>query len=97
MALISKYKDIFASNPRKPTPVRNMTHRIITNDAQPVRMKPYRIAHAWDKEVSDQVQQMLDNGIIRPSSSPWNAPVILVKRKRMIPCASFVISEGLIM
>ena len=80
-ALISKYGGIFASNPRKPTPVRNMTHRIITNDAQPVRMKPYRIPHAWDKEVSDQVQQMLDNGIIRPSSSPWNAPVILVKKK----------------
>ena len=58
-----------------------MTHRIITTDAQPVRMKPYRIPHAWDKEVSDQVQQMLDNGIIRPSSSPWNAPVILVKKK----------------
>ena len=80
-ALISKYVGIVASNPRKPTPVRNMTHRIITNDAQPVRMKPYRIPHAWDKEVSDQVQQMLDNGIIRPSSSPWNAPVILVKKK----------------
>ena len=35
--LISKYSENFASNPRKPTPVRNMTHRIITNDAQPVR------------------------------------------------------------
>ena len=79
--LISKYSKIFASNPRKPTPVRNMAHRIITNDAQPVRLKPYRIPHAWDNEVSNQVQQMLDNGIIRPSSSPWNAPVILVKKK----------------
>ena len=62
--LISKYSEIFASNPKKPTPVRNVTHRIITNDAQPVRLKPYRIPHSWDKEVSDQVQQMLDNGII---------------------------------
>ena len=79
--LISRYGVIFASNPRKPTPVRNLTHRIITNDAQPVRMKPYRIPHAWEKEVSNQVQQMLDNGIIRPSSSAWNASVILVKKK----------------
>ena len=78
---ISKYSEIFASNSKKLTPVRNMTHRIITNDAQPVHLKPYRIPHAWDKEVSDQVQQMLDNGIIQPSSSPWNAPVILVKKK----------------
>ena len=69
-ALISQYEDIFAANPRKPTPVRNMTHRIITDKAQPVCMKPYRIPHAWNKEVGDQVQQMLDNEIIRPSSSP---------------------------
>ena len=80
-ALIFQYEDIFAANPMKPTQVQNMTHRIITDDAQPVRMKPYRDPHAWDKEVSDQVQQMLDNGIIRPSSSPWNAPVILVRKK----------------
>ena len=80
-ALISQYEDIFAANPRKPTPVRNMTHRIITDNAQPVCMKPYRIPHAWNKEVGDQVQQMLDNEIIRPSSSPWNAPVILVRKK----------------
>lgn len=80
-ALISKYSDIFASNPKKPTPVKNMTHKIITSNAQPVRLKPYRIPHAWEDEVSSQVQQMLDNGIIRPSSSPWNAPVILVKKK----------------
>ena len=79
-ALISQYGDIFAVNPRKPTPVRNMTHHIITDKAQPVRMKPYRIPHAWNKEVSDQVQQMLDNKIIRPSSSPWNVPVILVRK-----------------
>ena len=80
-ALISKYSDIFASNPKRPTPVKNMTHKIITSNAQPVRLKPYRIPHAWEDEVSSQVQQMLDNGIIRPSSSPWNAPVILVKKK----------------
>ena len=66
-ALIFQYEDIFAANPMKPTQVQNMKHRIITDDAQPVRMKTYRIPHAWDKKVSDQVQQMLDNGLIRPS------------------------------
>ena len=45
-ALISKYSDIFASNPKEPRQVQNMTHRIITNDAQPVRMKPYCVPHA---------------------------------------------------
>ena len=58
-----------------------MEHRIITDDTQPIRKKPYRIPYAWNHEVNTQVQQMLDNDIIRPSSSPWNSPVILVKKK----------------
>ena len=65
-ALISQYGNISkdTANPRKLTPVRNMTHSIIT-DNEAVRMKPYRIPHAWNKDVSDEVQQMLDNKIIR--------------------------------
>ena len=79
--LICQYEDIFAANPKKLMPVQNMMHRIITDNAQPVCMKPYRIPRAWNIGVCDQVQLVLDNEIIRPSSSPWNAPVILVRKK----------------
>eukprot|EP00794_Sanderia_malayensis_P019807 gene19807-21747_t len=58
-----------------------MQHRIITDDVQPVNRKPYRIPHAWYKETEQQISEMLKNDIIQPSSSPWNAPVILVKKK----------------
>ena len=80
--LVAKYNDIFALNPRKPTVVTTMEHRIITEDSQPIRRKPYRIPYAWNEELSSQIQQMLDNDIIRPSSSPWNSPVILVKKRQ---------------
>ena len=79
--LIKEYHDIFASNPKKPALVRNAEHRIITGDALPVKRKPHRIPEAWHKEVNTQIQEMLDNEIIRPSASPWNAPIILVKKK----------------
>ena len=36
---------------------------------------------AWNNDINKQIQQMLGNDIIRPSSSPWNAPFILVKKK----------------
>ena len=81
ISLITKFSDVFASNPRKPSLVKTMEHRIITGDAQPVRQKPRRIPQAWNSEVNDQIQEMLENDIIRPSSSPWNAPIILVKKK----------------
>jgi len=58
-----------------------MEHHIITENAQPVNRKPYRIPHALTDEINDQIQEMLENDIIRPSSSPWNAPIILVKKK----------------
>ena len=75
------FSDVFASNPRKPSLVKTMEHRIITGDAQPVRQKPRRIPQAWNSEVNDQIQEMLENDIIPPSSSPWNVPIILVKKK----------------
>lgn len=80
-SLICKYKDVFASNPKKPNLVKNMKHRIITNNEQPVNRKPYRVPYAWHAEVDKQIQEMVDNNIIRPSSSPWNAPIILVRKK----------------
>ena len=79
--LIERYKDVFASNPKKPNQTTLLEHRIITNDALPVSHKPRRIPVAWEKNVDKQVSEMLSNDIIRPSSSPWNAPVILVQKK----------------
>ncbi|GKA06889.1 putative reverse transcriptase domain-containing protein [Tanacetum coccineum] len=42
---------------------------------------PYRLASSVMKELSDQLQELSDKGFIRPSSSPWGAPVLFVKKK----------------
>ncbi|GKB02392.1 putative reverse transcriptase domain-containing protein, partial [Tanacetum coccineum] len=42
---------------------------------------PYRLAPFEMKELSDQLQELSDKGFIRPSSSPWGAPVLFVKKK----------------
>ncbi|GKE22789.1 putative reverse transcriptase domain-containing protein [Tanacetum coccineum] len=49
--------------------------------AAPIAWAPYRLALSKMKELSDQMKELSDKGFIRPSSSPWGAPVLLVKKK----------------
>nr|GFC55507.1 putative reverse transcriptase domain-containing protein [Tanacetum cinerariifolium] len=49
--------------------------------AAPVARAPYRLASSGMKELSKQLQELSDKGFIRPSSSPWGAPVLFVKKK----------------
>ncbi|GJS09339.1 putative reverse transcriptase domain-containing protein [Tanacetum coccineum] len=49
--------------------------------AEPVALAPYRLASSEMKELSDRLQELSDKGIIRPSSSPWGASVLFVKKK----------------
>ncbi|GJS32002.1 putative reverse transcriptase domain-containing protein [Tanacetum coccineum] len=57
--------------------------------AAPVAREPYRFGTIRMKEFGDQLQELSDKGFIRPSSSPWGAPVLFVKKKdgslRMMP------------
>ncbi|GJR68335.1 putative reverse transcriptase domain-containing protein [Tanacetum coccineum] len=47
----------------------------------PVARAPYRLAPSEMKELAKQLQELSDKGFIRPSSSPWGAPVLFVKKK----------------
>ncbi|GKA36451.1 putative reverse transcriptase domain-containing protein, partial [Tanacetum coccineum] len=49
--------------------------------AAPVARAPYRLAPSEMQELSTQLQELSDKGLIRPSSSPWGAPVLFVKNK----------------
>ncbi|GKD88413.1 hypothetical protein Tco_1363920 [Tanacetum coccineum] len=47
----------------------------------PVARAPYRLAPSEMEEFSAQLQELSDKGFIKPSSSPWGAPVLFVKKK----------------
>ncbi len=55
-------------------------HVINTVDAKPVHLPPYRTSPAKKQIIEDQIQMMLDENIIEPSSSPWDVPVVIVKK-----------------
>nr|GFD55502.1 putative reverse transcriptase domain-containing protein [Tanacetum cinerariifolium] len=46
-----------------------------------VTRTPYRLASSEMKELLDQLKELSDKGFIRPSSSPWGAPMLFVKKK----------------
>ncbi|GJX86873.1 putative reverse transcriptase domain-containing protein [Tanacetum coccineum] len=49
--------------------------------ATPIARAPYRLALSEMNELSKQLQELSDKGFIRPSSSPWGAPILFVKKK----------------
>lgn len=63
-------------------PSRPCNHTIpLIPSAQPVFVRPYCYPPALKDEIERQVAEMLSQGIIRPSSSPFSSPVLLVKKK----------------
>ncbi|GKG02220.1 hypothetical protein Tco_0306925 [Tanacetum coccineum] len=53
----------------------------LSPDAAPIARYPYRLAPLEMQELSTQLQELSDKGFIRPSSSPWGALVLFVKKK----------------
>ena len=49
---------------------------------EPIYIPSYRIAPAELREVKAQLEELLSKGFIRPSISPWGAPVLFVKKKK---------------
>ncbi|GJR57546.1 putative reverse transcriptase domain-containing protein [Tanacetum coccineum] len=64
------------------SPTRQMEFQInLMPGAAPVVRASYRLAPSEMKELSEQLQELSDKGFIRPSFSPWGAPVLFVKKK----------------
>ena len=74
-------KTMFASTAGELGKTGLVKHHINTEGQGPIRLRPYRI-HQKDKSELDSIlQELLVNKLIRPSVSPWAAPVVLVKKK----------------
>ncbi|EER16707.1 reverse transcriptase, putative, partial [Perkinsus marinus ATCC 50983] len=58
-----------------------VTHDIKTFDEQPMAQRPRRVPHKWQADIRGQIDDMLREGIIRPSMSPWRSPCVYVKKK----------------
>lgn len=51
-----------------------------TGDAQPVSLYPYRVPIKWKQKIEEEIETLLDNHIIRRSTSPWSSPIVPVAK-----------------
>ncbi|KAJ9539019.1 hypothetical protein OSB04_031752 [Centaurea solstitialis] len=80
--VVREFPEVFPEElPGLPPPRQVEFHIDLIPGAGPVAKSPYRLAPSEMQELSSQLQEPLDKGFIRPSFSPWGAPVLFVKKK----------------
>jgi hypothetical protein len=79
--LLIEFADLFAKDISQLGRTDLVTHRIYTEDVPPISSRPYMVPLTEQKIINEEVQRMLDNRLIRESSSPWTSPVVLVSKK----------------
>ncbi|GKE11545.1 putative reverse transcriptase domain-containing protein [Tanacetum coccineum] len=80
--IVRDFLEVFPEDLPGLPPTRQVEFQIdLVPGATPVARAPYRLAPSEMEELSTQLQELSDKGFIRPSSSPWGAPVLFVKKK----------------
>jgi RNase H-like domain found in reverse transcriptase/Reverse transcriptase (RNA-dependent DNA polymerase)/Integrase zinc binding domain/Integrase core domain len=68
--------------PQHLPPIREIDHTIpLVPQAKPVNLRPYRYSHFQKKELENIIEELLKTKVIRPSSSPFASPALLVRKK----------------
>ncbi|GJU31788.1 putative reverse transcriptase domain-containing protein [Tanacetum coccineum] len=80
--VVREFPKVFLEDLPGLPPIRQVELKIdLYLGATPVARAPYRLAPSEMKKLSNQLQELADRGFIRPSTSPWGAPVLFVKKK----------------
>ena len=80
--VVNEFSDVFLDDLPGIPPHKEIEFGIdLLTDTQSISIPPYRMAPAELKELKEQLKDLLDKGFIRPSVSPWGAPVLFVRKK----------------
>ena len=80
--IVSEFVDIFSEELPDLPPCREVDFTIdLVPGATPISKAPYCLSPAELQELKKQLQELTNSGFIRPSTLPWGAPVLFVKKK----------------
>jgi hypothetical protein len=80
-ALMHEFSPVFSKGETDLGLTNVVMHRIDTGDAEPIRQQLRRQAKPAIEAIDELVPEMLKAGLIEPSSSPWAANIVLVKKR----------------
>lgn len=79
--VLDQHTTVF-NTPHTLPPSRPHDHNIpLQPNTTPINVKPYRYPHSQKEAMTTIIQEMLSDGIIQPSNSPYSSPVLLVRKK----------------
>lgn len=89
--LIMQYRCCFAKNEAELGRAKDVTHKIDTGDHPPIKINCYRHSYQERMLMQEKIDEMLANGTMEYSTSPWSSPVVFAKKKdgTMRVCADF--------
>ena len=80
--IVKEFPDVFPDDISGLPPNREVEFTIdLIPGTEPISIPPYRMAPVELKELKAQLEELLSKGFIRPSISPWGAPVLFLKKK----------------
>ena len=79
--LLEQNKDLFAKSMAELQQTNKGEHIIITENVHPIKRNAYRSAPKENEFIKSEIDEMLKQGLIQPSTSPWSFPVVVVKKK----------------
>lgn len=78
---MQQHKDLFVWKPNEFGRTSVVTHRIDTEDATPIKQRFYRTSYQNQQFIKEEIEHLLDVGLISPSNSQWSSPVVVVEKK----------------
>ena len=80
-AVMLEASDVFALDNSELGCTSLVKHTIDTGDHPPIKQQPYRTPMIYQEKITEMIDGMQAQGVVRPSSSPWASPVVLVPKK----------------
>ena len=78
--MLRRHEELFAASKTEVGATHLIQFNINTGDHPPIKLPPYKVPYAQRAIIEEHVHNMMNEGIIQPSVSPWSFPVVLIEK-----------------